>query len=104
MLLGSIGLMDSSDSVCRISASGHACESAFYPSRSFHLKPLPLSEPLQRLHIGANDITNPAGFGVAVDFVDIGPLLAKTILEGFDCDIESDFVPELKTVGDSFRS
>lgn len=59
---------------------------------------------LQRLHIGANDITYPADFGVAVDFVGIGPLLAKTILEGFDCDIESDFVPELKTVGDSFRS
>ena len=33
-----------------------------------------------RLHIGPNDIANPAYFGVAVDFVDAGPFLAKTIL------------------------
>jgi hypothetical protein len=58
----------------------------------------------QRLHIGANDIANPADFGVALDFVDPGPFLAKTIPEDFDCDVESDFVPEFKTVGDSFRS
>src|ERR1700691_6195938 len=101
MLFGSIGLMDSSDSVYRISASGHAWESACCPSATVPSQPLPLSDPLQRLHIGANDITNPADFGVAVDFVGIGPLLAKTILEGFNCDIESDFVPKLKTVGDS---
>jgi hypothetical protein len=66
-------------------------------------QPLLLSEPLERRHIGANDITNSADFGVAVDFFGIGPLLAERILEGFDCDIESDFVPELKTVGNGFR-
>jgi hypothetical protein len=41
-----------------------------------------------------------ANFGVAVDFVDGGVLLAKRILQGFDCDIKSDVVPELKAVGD----
>jgi len=34
----------------------------------------------QRLHIGTNDITNPAHFGVAIDFVDASPFLAKTLL------------------------
>lgn len=34
----------------------------------------------QRLHIGSNDIANPAYFGVEVDFVYAGPFLAKTIL------------------------
>jgi len=34
----------------------------------------------QRLHIGANDITNPADLGISVDLVDAGPFLAKTIL------------------------
>jgi len=34
----------------------------------------------QCLHIGANDIANPADFGVAVDFAYVGFLLAKTIL------------------------
>ena len=34
----------------------------------------------QRLHIGANDIANPADLGVTVDFVDLGLLLAKGIL------------------------
>jgi hypothetical protein len=57
----------------------------------------------QRLHVGANDITNPADFGMVVDFVDAGLFLAKTILQGFDCDIESDFVPKLETVGDGLR-
>jgi len=57
----------------------------------------------QCLYIGANDITNPANFGVAVDFVDAGLFLVKTILQGFDCDIESDFVPKFETVGDGLR-
>jgi hypothetical protein len=34
----------------------------------------------QRLHIGANDVTNPAHLGISVDLVDAGPFLAKTIL------------------------
>jgi hypothetical protein len=34
----------------------------------------------QRRHIGANDITNPADFGVAVDFVDASLFLVKTLL------------------------
>jgi hypothetical protein len=34
----------------------------------------------QRLHIRANDIANTADFGVAVDFIDAGLFLAKTIL------------------------
>src|SRR4029077_16026862 len=50
----------------------------------------------QRLHIGANDIANPADFGVAVDFTDAGLFLAETIFQGLDCNIESDFVPEFE--------
>ena len=57
----------------------------------------------QRLHVGANDIADPADFGVAVDFVYTGFFLAKTILQGFNCDIESDFVPKLETVGNGLR-
>jgi hypothetical protein len=41
---------------------------------------LALSRVSQRLHVGANDIANPADFGVTVDFVDVSLLLAKTIL------------------------
>lgn len=33
-----------------------------------------------RLHVGANDIANPADFGVTIDFVDVSLLLTKTIL------------------------
>jgi hypothetical protein len=105
MLLGSIGLIDSSDSVCRISAPGDERQNgrilaiAILPSQ-----PLALVGALsQHLHIGANDIVNPAYFGGAVDFVDVGLFLVKTILQSFYCDIESDLVPELKTVGDGFR-
>src|SRR6266849_7529259 len=58
-----------------------------------------LSHVSQRLHVGANDIADPAYFGVAVDFVDGGLLLAEAVLQGFDRDIESDLVPELKAVG-----
>jgi hypothetical protein len=58
---------------------------------------------LQRLDVGANDIADPADFGVAEDFVDTDFLLAKTILQSFYCDIESDFVPKFETVGDSLR-
>ena len=46
---------------------------------------------------------NPAGFGKVVDFIDAGLFLVKTILQGFDCDIESDFVPKFETVGDGLR-
>jgi hypothetical protein len=76
-------------------AGEHFMRTAIVPSQ-----PLPLSK---RLHIGANDITNPADSGVAVDFVDAGLFLVKTILQGFDCDIESDFVPKFETVGDGLR-
>ena len=58
---------------------------------------------LERLHVGANDIAHPADSGVAVDFVDASSLLAKAILQCFNCNIESDLVPELKTVGDGLR-
>jgi hypothetical protein len=58
-----------------------------------------LSRVSHCLHVGANDIANSADFGVAVDFVDGGLLLAETVLQGFDCDIEPDFVPELEAVG-----
>jgi hypothetical protein len=57
----------------------------------------------QGLQVGANDIADPAHFGVAVDFVDTGFLLAKTIPQSFYRDIESDFVPKFETVGDSLR-
>jgi hypothetical protein len=57
----------------------------------------------QHLDVGANDIADPAGFGVAEDFVDIAFLLAKTILQSFYCDVESDFVPKFETVGDGLR-
>src|SRR5580700_4775631 len=57
----------------------------------------------QRIHVGANDIADSADFGVAVDFGDAGPFLVKAILQCLNCNIESDFVSELKTVGDSFR-
>jgi len=33
-----------------------------------------------RLHVGANDIANPADFGIAVNFIDGRLLLAKRIL------------------------
>ena len=94
-------LMDSSDSVCRISASGKKRKNTFQPrgefsSRRWHCV---LSQHLQ---IGANDIANPADFGVAVDFVYAGFFLAKTILQGFDCNVESGFVSKFETVGDGF--
>ena len=72
--------MDSSDSVCRILASLDAREDAFCPSRSFQSQLWHFGDLSQRIHIGANDITNPAQFGVAVDLVDASPFLAKTIL------------------------
>jgi len=59
--------------------------------------------PSHRLHVGANDIANPADFGVTIDFVDVSLLLAETILQSFDRDIESYFVAELKAVGDALR-
>ena len=79
-LLGSIGLMNSSDSVCRILPPATRGRTL-----SAHRGPLNFNRGVvagltQRLHIGANDITNRADFGVAVDFVDAGPFLAKTIL------------------------
>jgi len=72
--------MDSSDSVCRILASRYAREDAFAHHDLFNLQLWHLGALSQRIHIGANDITNPAHFGVAVDFVDASPFLAKTIL------------------------
>jgi hypothetical protein len=38
------------------------------------------SRASQRLHVGTNDIADPADLGVTVDFVDVSLLLAKTIL------------------------
>ena len=59
-----------------------------------------VADQSQSLHIGTNHIANAADFGVAVDFIGAGLSLVKTILQGFDCDIESDFVPKFETVGD----
>jgi len=52
----------------------------------------------QRLHVGAKDIANTTDFRVAADFVDASLLLVKAIFQCLNCDIESDLVPELKTV------
>jgi hypothetical protein len=71
--------MDSSDSVCRISASSEILKNTS-GSGEIHLGIVIVSVQSQRLHIRANDITNPADFGVAVDFVDAGLFLAKAIL------------------------
>ena len=73
-------LMNSSDSVCRISASWRDDEECFPPAASFDLDVGVVRAQSQRVHIGANDVTNSAHFGVAVDFVDRGLFLAKTIL------------------------
>ncbi len=72
--------MDSSDSVCRILASRDTREDAFAHHDLFQSQLRHFGALSQRLHIGANYITNPAHFGVAVDFVDASPFLAKTIL------------------------
>jgi hypothetical protein len=96
--------MDSSDSVCRILPTATRGRTLSAYRGPLNLTWGVVAGLTQRLHIGANDITNPADFGVAVDFVDAGPFLAKAIPEGFDCDVESDFAPEFKTVGDGFRS
>jgi hypothetical protein len=72
--------MNSSDSVCRISASDETLKNTLRQRRVFHLDVGILRAQSQRLHIGANDITNPADFGVAVNFVDAGLFLAKTLL------------------------
>ncbi len=72
-------LTNSSDSVCRISACGEKLEYSSI-ALSFHLNVDIVRAQSQRLHIGANDITNPADFGVVVDFVDAGLFLVKTIL------------------------
>ena len=95
--------MNSSDSVCRISASGETLKDTLLIAASFHLDVGSVRARSQRLHVGANDITNPADFGVVVDSVDAGLFLVKTILQGFDCDIEADFVPKFETVGDGLR-
>jgi hypothetical protein len=82
MLLGSIGLKDFSDSVCRISSASAARQKRTHSGhRDVSISTVGIIKALsQRLQIGANDITNPADFGVAVDFVDACPFLAKTIL------------------------
>jgi len=73
------GLIDSSDSVCRISSSAK-CWRILSDCGEFHFDVGIVRAQSQRLHIGPNDITNPADFGVAVDFVDAGLFLVKTIL------------------------
>ena len=55
-------------------------EEYFPTAARFHLEVGVVRARSQHLHIGANDITNPADFGAAVDFVDAVPFLAKTIL------------------------
>jgi hypothetical protein len=100
MLLGSIAFTDFADGVCRIAASGDAIERTA-PFRSQTVGTIRALS--QRLDVGANDIADPADFGVAEDFVDADFLLAKTILQSFYCDIESDFAPKFETVGDRLR-
>jgi len=46
----------------------------------FHLDVGIVRAHSQCLHVGANDVANPADFGVAVDFIDAGLFLAKRIL------------------------
>ena len=71
--------MDSSDSVCRILTSRDARDASAHHD-PFQSQLWNFGALSQRLHIGANDITDPAHFGVAVDFVDASPFLAKTII------------------------
>jgi hypothetical protein len=99
--LGCRARIDSADSVCKISVSD-AGDTAHrgLPSQTVGI----IRGLSNRLHVGANDIADPADFGVAVDFVDASFLLAKAILQCLNCNIESDLVPKLKSVGDSFRS
>jgi|HubBroStandDraft_6_1064221.scaffolds.fasta_scaffold1970463_1 hypothetical protein len=63
--------MNSSDSVCRISASWRDAEECFPTAASFDLDVGIVRAQSQRLHVGTNDIANPADFGVTVDFVDV---------------------------------
>jgi hypothetical protein len=72
--------MNFSDSVCRISASGDALKKYSSISASFYRDFGIVCVQSQCLYIGANDVTNSADFGVPVDFVDAGFLLAKTTL------------------------
>ena len=75
-----------------------------WENSSQFFKQIALLEALsQRLHVGANDVADPADFGVAVDFVNTGFFSAKTILQSLYCNIDSDFVPKFETVGDSLR-
>ena len=83
-------LEDSADSVCKI----YACGVARVELIAIFQRVALLEALSQGLHVGANDIADPAHFGVAVDFVDTGFLLAKTIPQSFYRDIESDFVPK----------
>ena len=64
--------MNFSDTVCRISASGKALKNTSSIPASFHRDFGIVCVRSQCLHIGANDITNPADFGIVVDFVDAG--------------------------------
>ena len=57
----------------------------------------------QRLHVGANDIADPAAFGVAVDFVDASFLLAKAILQCLNCNIESELKKDDKRKQDEMK-
>ena len=70
--------MDSSDRVCRLPPAARG--RMLSPITNFSSQLWHFGAVSQRLHIGANDITNPAHLGVAVDFVDASPFLAKTIL------------------------
>jgi len=57
----------------------------------------------KRLHVGANDIADPAAFGVAVDFVDASFLLAKAILQCLNCNIESELKKDDKRKQDEMK-
>jgi len=71
--------MDSPDSVCGI-LRRQARENQVSTPSPLTLNWGVVGRLTQRLHVGANDIANPADFGVAVDFVDAGLFLVKTIL------------------------
>jgi len=101
LLAVGIALIDFADSVCKILPPAMRAIQliATFPSQTVG----GIGALSKRLDVGANDIADPTDFRIAVDFVDTGFFLAKTILQSFYCDIESDFVPKFETVGDGLR-
>lgn len=70
-LLGSTGLMDFSDSVCTILRTATRGKNTVSYGGSLTLNWGVVADQSESLSEGANDIANPADFGVTVDFVDV---------------------------------